>query len=280
VRWLGTACLLAGCNQLWGLEQTELIDGANIMDTDGDGILDQIDDCVGLANPDQVDTDGDGLGDACDPCPTGSNHDEDKDGILDGCDNCPQLVNVDQANDDGDDLGNVCDHDPGIQTRVLFDGFESLSDAWVHVFIDWEAKDDAVSPTADTLSTAGLWNLRHRVEGKSWYIEIGFTVPNVDGDYGINGFAPTTGDPEFPCRLHRSGGNWSIMAKSAQIAITPAPQGVLTLRLRRDATSSHCELAGYGDASTIDNNSLGTQPGIESTGINHQFFYLDAVSGP
>jgi len=36
-------------------------------DTDGDGIPDCHDNCVNVANADQIDTDGDGIGDACDP---------------------------------------------------------------------------------------------------------------------------------------------------------------------------------------------------------------------
>ena len=35
-------------------------------DIDGDGVDDQFDNCLGLANNDQVDTDGDDAGDACD----------------------------------------------------------------------------------------------------------------------------------------------------------------------------------------------------------------------
>ena len=38
----------------------------NSIDTDGDSILDQNDNCVNNANPDQLDTDGDDLGDVCD----------------------------------------------------------------------------------------------------------------------------------------------------------------------------------------------------------------------
>ncbi|HUO87101.1 MAG TPA: endonuclease/exonuclease/phosphatase family protein, partial [Thermoanaerobaculia bacterium] len=41
-------------------------------DSDGDGAGDDVDNCPGLANPDQVDGDGDGLGDACDACPVGT----------------------------------------------------------------------------------------------------------------------------------------------------------------------------------------------------------------
>ncbi|MEZ4237050.1 MAG: hypothetical protein R3F59_13030 [Myxococcota bacterium] len=38
-------------------------------DRDGDGAADCVDNCIDLANADQVDSDGDGVGDACDQCP-------------------------------------------------------------------------------------------------------------------------------------------------------------------------------------------------------------------
>ena len=38
-------------------------------DSDGDGVCDEIDNCINTANADQADGDGDGIGDACDACP-------------------------------------------------------------------------------------------------------------------------------------------------------------------------------------------------------------------
>ena len=52
------------------------------MDTDGDGVLDSLDNCPLIANTDQLDTDEDGIGDVCDL-------DDDGDGVLDTLDNCP-----------------------------------------------------------------------------------------------------------------------------------------------------------------------------------------------
>lgn len=40
-----------------------------ITDPDGDGIDDDIDNCLLVSNPDQMDSDGDGAGDACEPPP-------------------------------------------------------------------------------------------------------------------------------------------------------------------------------------------------------------------
>jgi len=73
-------------------------------DGDGDGAEDHTDNCVGLANPDQLDLDGDGIGNECDG-------DLDGDGAVDNADNCLTLVNPDQADADGDGSGDVCDGD-------------------------------------------------------------------------------------------------------------------------------------------------------------------------
>ena len=52
--------------------------GGACVDTDGDGICDEDDNCAQDANPDQLDGDGDGVGDACDRCPG----DDDATGII------------------------------------------------------------------------------------------------------------------------------------------------------------------------------------------------------
>ena len=61
-------------------------------DSDGDGHIDDCDNCPATANADQVDADLDGVGDACDNCPTTANSnqlDTDNDGIGDVCDSLP-----------------------------------------------------------------------------------------------------------------------------------------------------------------------------------------------
>src|SRR5258705_14000956 len=108
--------------------------------------------------------------------------------------------------------------------------------------------NDLVTPTTDTNVPTMLWNLRQRTASKSWYIEIGLTVGNVDGQYGIMGATPT-GVKEFACVLERyNNGMWRILAKSALAALPSAPQGVVRLRLRRSTTMMHCELVGVADA--------------------------------
>ena len=97
------------------------------VDSDGDGVPDNSDNCTQAANPDQADLDADGLGDACDPDRDGDGYpngedafpddpsehaDGDSDGVGDHADNCPSAPNPAQEDQDGDGLGDACDTAP------------------------------------------------------------------------------------------------------------------------------------------------------------------------
>jgi hypothetical protein len=97
-------------------------------DPDGDGLVDELDNCPTVFNPPrpvdgdiQGDHDGDGLGDVCDPCPvdpdtedctTPDPADSDADGVLNVQDNCPDIFNPDQDDFDQDGKGDECDACP------------------------------------------------------------------------------------------------------------------------------------------------------------------------
>ncbi len=71
-------------------------------DQDKDGVIDRIDNCPSVANPEQKDNNNNGIGDACE--------DFDLDGILNYMDNCPELANFSQADTDKDGVGDACDN--------------------------------------------------------------------------------------------------------------------------------------------------------------------------
>ena len=75
----------------------------DLPDGDGDGAIDALDNCPGLANPSQADGDGDGVGDACD--------------------NCPDDANATQLDSDGDGPGDACD--PDDDNDLLDDALET-----------------------------------------------------------------------------------------------------------------------------------------------------------
>ncbi len=79
-------------------------------DEDGDGVLDPLDNCIDIANPNQIDSDGDQAGDACDPFP----RDPDDDGIPAEIDNCPDAYNPLQEDRDHDTVGDLCDPYPDL----------------------------------------------------------------------------------------------------------------------------------------------------------------------
>jgi len=80
-------------------------DVVGCIDSDSDGVNDDLDNCPEVSNPDQTDTDGDEIGDVCDG-------DDDNDDIPDDEDNCPIVTNPTQADVDGDDMGDICDNCP------------------------------------------------------------------------------------------------------------------------------------------------------------------------
>jgi outer membrane protein OmpA-like peptidoglycan-associated protein len=96
------------CARIFNLDQADADDDgigdACDEDIDGDAIANDDDNCPATANPEQLDMDGDGIGDDCDD-------DLDGDTIANRADNCPRVANTEQTDLDGDGLGDPCDED-------------------------------------------------------------------------------------------------------------------------------------------------------------------------
>ena len=94
-----------GSDEWIGIDNITITSG--LVDADGDGVPDGIDNCPLAFNPTQSDCDGDGIGDVCDrdPCP----NDKDGDGIPDDLDNCPIIFNPGQEDCQPNGVGDVCD---------------------------------------------------------------------------------------------------------------------------------------------------------------------------
>jgi hypothetical protein len=85
------------------------------LDSDGDGVPDNVDVCPGF--DDNADADGDGVADGCDVCPgSDDNVDTDNDGTPDGCDSTPT------GDDDNDGVDNAVDQCPGSDDNLDADG--------------------------------------------------------------------------------------------------------------------------------------------------------------
>jgi hypothetical protein len=108
------------------------------MDSDHDGVPDQIDNCPNVSNPDQRDHDGDGVGDICD--------------------NCPHIANPLQQDNDEDNVGDACDPRPATSgDRIAL--FEGFYDDGPGLPANWGA---AIGDTS-TWSRSGGW--LHQTDG-------------------------------------------------------------------------------------------------------------------
>lgn len=121
-------------SELWALDVTP-----PGLDSDGDGFLDENDNCPSVFNPDQFDTDLDGMGDECDPFPQDPNNDVDGDGFGANEDNCPNVYNPTQVDSDGDGIGDACELSGPDSDG---DGFDDASDNCPNTFNPDQADKD------------------------------------------------------------------------------------------------------------------------------------------
>lgn len=170
-------------------------------DTDADGACDVSDNCLNVANPDQLDKDGDGIGDACDNCPTTPNPDQtdcDGDGMGDGCDaNCsPNTVAHWQFDGNYEDSCGSLDGTPIGNASIAANGLPPLPNNTGCLALDGGPSrvDLPVMGSAETLNSGTIesWVLLDQAPPNSGYTIFNHGIAAVYTDLSV-GLSVTSG---------------------------------------------------------------------------------------
>ena len=142
-------------------------------DIDNDGVINSLDNCVSIANPDQLDTDSDGQGDVCDS-------DDDNDTYLDIDDAFP-LDATEWTDTDSDGTGNNADTDDDNDTYLdTDDAFPLDVTEWIDTDSDGTGNNADTDDDNDTyLDTADAFPL----DATEWFdTDSDGTGNNTDSD--------------------------------------------------------------------------------------------------
>lgn len=114
-------------------------------DIDGDGVLDEIDNCASIANNDQADFDFDWIGDLCDT-------DTDNDGLIDDLDVCKTTQIGSIINENGCSIEDLCQCDDNWKNHGAYVKCiaKASNDFLSHDFINKYEKDLIVSEAAES----------------------------------------------------------------------------------------------------------------------------------
>ena len=154
------------------------LDDVESRDSDSDGLIDSLDNCHDVYNPDQLDNDGDTIGDECDS-------DDDDDGILDSYDAFPKDA-TETEDSDGDGVGDNDDVFPNDANESVDSDNDGVGDnADVYDSGNFILKFEMISANASQdLDYHEGWI----VDGvRKWQCESG-SVDYIDGDGVDDGF--------------------------------------------------------------------------------------------
>jgi hypothetical protein len=263
--------------------------GDPTVDTDGDGMVDAVDNCATVGNPDQRDHDDDGNGDACDSCPhrvdTGA--DVDSDGVGDACDPHPTSAgdrvayfegfygaltwdNVIGSNTWVLDLGTLRQPDVEDQHQLVRDDTPNLK----AVLIDMRVRINAVSTNPTSRRSMGIVAAHHDEENflfcglASQGQDVQVNAGHADTDFWGNGRF-TYNETAFAAPMT---GDWiSVQARTVRLDEYTTRNECSTFRAGLPAPSN----AVYDAEISIDGDV-----GIRTNGADASFDYVFVVEMP
>jgi hypothetical protein len=206
-------------------------------DVDGDGALDEADNCPMASNADQADEDHDTAGDACDLC--------------------PQLAGNAADDSDGDGIGDACDPNPTPDTVWVFDGFHHGKPGWVGD-TSWTAADDKLGVSSSSANGGEFLIMPVARSGRvfdNYSLSATVTIVQSLGSgmahgVGFAAYEDTSGKGVY-CELHQGGSNdrYLLLADDNN-ALLQMPQFIIKLgseyllTFTRHGTSYACSASG------------------------------------
>jgi hypothetical protein len=205
-----------------------MVDGSPNVDTDGDGVNDDVDNCIFIQNADQHDEDADFRGDVCDNCPTVANNDQ------------ANLLEI-MAGNPADTVGDACDPRPTAdgESIVYFDALNraSLGADWTVINGTWSMGSDSMT-TVDLLSDQRV----HDVAAGTvvdYLVETTFTFTGID-----------TGNVNGGVLFHMQGNNGWLCAVFHDSTIAP-PSSLLLWTIQNGAANFQRARADLAVESTV-----------------------------
>jgi len=226
------------------------------LDTDGDGIVDTLDNCPTAANANQRDHDGDLHGDVCDKC--------------------PHLASATDPDGDIDGVGDACDPRPSTagDSRALFEGFYDATsiNGWNTNSGNWSVANGVLtqsSTSSDTQIVVPGNITRAAITASAKVIQVGngsgFTAPHVSVAAGV------ASNQSYWCSVVDEGSNDSVYASVFRPAMMPSfpnvnwqgtftANSLLLFNLSLIGTSNNCQVMQGGTQAQV-NGTIGSAVG-------------------